>query len=84
MGREVALGLLRRGARIAVVDIDERALANVNQMLGNKPSHVTTHRADITYRDAVAALLCGRRAGHRAATTHVGAPMNAMGGPEQT
>jgi FlaA1/EpsC-like NDP-sugar epimerase len=35
MGREVVLGLLSRGARIAVVDIDEGALADVNQMLDN-------------------------------------------------
>lgn len=56
MGREVALGLLRRGARIAVVDIDERALADVTETIGGWSSRVTTHSADITDRDAVAAL----------------------------
>lgn len=56
MGRQVALGLARRGARIAAVDRDEEALSRTAELIRAGRAQVSTHIVDITDRDAVAAL----------------------------
>jgi len=55
MGWQVVLELARRGARIAAVDLNEGALAETVQLAGIG-SRVTAHSANVTDRDAVAAL----------------------------
>lgn len=67
MGRQVALGLARRGAHIAAVDLDEAGLARTSELLraqrgtgAGAPTlstqTVSTHRLDVTDRHAVAEL----------------------------
>lgn len=55
MGREVVLGLIRRGARVAAVDLDERGLTETEQLCPSR-TIVSTHVVDVTDRAAVAAL----------------------------
>jgi NAD(P)-dependent dehydrogenase (short-subunit alcohol dehydrogenase family) len=55
MGREVALELLRRGARVAAVDLNETTLAET-AALAAAPDQLSTHVLDITDRAGVAAL----------------------------
>lgn len=56
LGRELVLLLLARGARVAAVDIDGNALAEVADLAGNHRPRLSTHRMDITDREAVEAL----------------------------
>lgn len=56
MGRQVALGLSRRGARIAAVDLDAVGLAGTAKLAGRAGSPVSTHVVDVTDDEAVAAL----------------------------
>jgi short-subunit dehydrogenase len=56
IGREVALGLLGRGARVAAVDMNEAGLAETVALAGAKDGALTTHPLDITDRAAVLAL----------------------------
>ena len=56
MGREVALELLRRGARVAAVDLNETALAETAQLAGANATRLTTHALSVSDRDAVLAL----------------------------
>jgi NAD(P)-dependent dehydrogenase (short-subunit alcohol dehydrogenase family) len=55
MGREVALELLRRGARVAAVDINEATLAETVALAGAGDA-LDTFRVDISDRSAVEAL----------------------------
>ena len=55
MGREVVLGLIRRGARVAAIDLDERGLAETQRLCPSRAT-VSTHVVDVTDRAAVAAL----------------------------
>jgi NAD(P)-dependent dehydrogenase (short-subunit alcohol dehydrogenase family) len=55
MGRAVALELLKRGARVAAVDINETTLAET-AALAAAPDRLSTHVVNITDRAAVAAL----------------------------
>ncbi len=55
MGREVALELLRRGAKVAAVDVNEATLAET-AVLAGPGAAISTHLADITDREAVEAL----------------------------
>jgi NAD(P)-dependent dehydrogenase (short-subunit alcohol dehydrogenase family) len=55
IGRQVVLGLLRRGARVAAVDIRDESLRET-AALGGDDDRLTTHRVDITDRAATAAL----------------------------
>ncbi len=55
MGREVALELLRRGAKVAAVDVNEATLAETSVLAGPGAA-ISTHVADITDREAVEAL----------------------------
>ena len=55
MGREVALEALRRGARVAAVDINEATLSETVALAG-AGDRLSTHVVDITDRAAVEAL----------------------------
>lgn len=55
IGREVALGLLKRGAKVAAVDFSEAGLAETKHLAGAAVG-LSTHRLDVTDRAAVLAL----------------------------
>lgn len=56
MGREVVLGLLSRGARVAAVDLNEAGLAETAALATAPAGALTTHVLNVTDREAVAAL----------------------------
>lgn len=56
IGREVVLGLLRQGARVAAVDVSEDGLAETARLAG-AGDRLTSHRVDLTDRSAVETLL---------------------------
>ena len=56
MGRELTLLLLKKGARIAAVDINEAALKEMAALAGDAQSRLSTHVVNITDREAVSAL----------------------------
>lgn len=56
MGRELTLLLLKKGARVAAVDINQDALCETASMAGDHQDRLSTHVVNITDRDAVAAL----------------------------
>src|SRR4051812_35227688 len=61
MGREVVLGLLHRGARVAAVDLNEAGLAETAKLAAIKPAtasaaRLTTHALNVSDRKAVLAL----------------------------
>lgn len=56
MGREVVLGLLARGARIAAVDLSESGLAETAALAKAPEGRLTTHPLNVTDRKAVLAL----------------------------
>lgn len=55
IGREVALGLVRRGARVAAVDLNAEGLAETAR-LARAGNRLTTHGLDVTDAERVAAL----------------------------
>jgi short-subunit dehydrogenase len=55
IGREVVLGLLARGAKVAAVDFSEAGLAETKH-LANAAAGLSTHRLDVTDRAAVLKL----------------------------
>jgi NAD(P)-dependent dehydrogenase (short-subunit alcohol dehydrogenase family) len=55
MGREVVLGLLQRGARVAAVDLNEAGLAETAAMAA-AGDRLTTHAVNVSDRKAVLAL----------------------------
>lgn len=55
MGRQVVLALVRRGARVAAIDLDEVGLAQTHRICPVEGA-VSTHRVDVTDRSAVAEL----------------------------
>ena len=55
MGRQVALEALRRGAKVAAVDVNEATLAET-ATLANDPDRFSTHVVNITDKAAVGAL----------------------------
>jgi short-subunit dehydrogenase len=55
MGRQVVLELLRRGARVAAVDLNEKTLAETAG-LAKAPDSIATFAVDVTDREAVEAL----------------------------
>ncbi|WP_151526678.1 SDR family NAD(P)-dependent oxidoreductase [Serinicoccus kebangsaanensis] len=55
IGREIALELLRREARVAAVDVREESLQETARLAG-AGDRVSVHTVDITDRDAVQAL----------------------------
>lgn len=55
MGREVALGLIRKGAKVAAVDVAAEGLAETARLAAAGTS-LSTHVVDVTDREAVNAL----------------------------
>jgi NAD(P)-dependent dehydrogenase (short-subunit alcohol dehydrogenase family) len=64
IGREVALGLIARGARVAALDINESALAETVALAGEKASSISTHVVNIADRAQVDALPAAIIASH--------------------
>lgn len=56
IGREVALELLRRGGRVAAVDLNERGIAETASLAGSSVSRMSVHAVNITDRAAVEEL----------------------------
>jgi short-subunit dehydrogenase len=57
IGRELVLELVRRGARVAAIDLNEDALQGTEQLLsGEARSRLSTYVLDITDREMVEAL----------------------------
>lgn len=56
MGRQVALGLARRGAHIAAVDLDEAGLSHTFELLRAQRGTASTHLLDVSDRRGVAEL----------------------------
>src|SRR5690606_37842801 len=56
MGREVVIGLIARGARVAAVDLSEAGLAETARLAGAASGRLTTHALNVTDRKAVLAL----------------------------
>lgn len=63
MGREVALQLLARGARVAAADLNEAGLAET-AALAKAGDRLTTHALNVADREAVLALPAAVIAGH--------------------
>ncbi len=56
MGREVVLGLIKRGARVAAVDLSEAGLAETVALAGAGEGKLTTHALNVADRKAVLAF----------------------------
>lgn len=56
MGREVTLQLLRKGARVAGVDLSEKGLAETAALAGTASDRFSTHALSVADRAAVEAL----------------------------
>lgn len=56
MGREIVLLLLRKGARVAAVDINATTLQETATLAGSLKDNLSTHVVNITDREAVEAL----------------------------
>jgi len=56
IGRELVLGLLSKGARVAAVDKNKPFLEETVKLSGEKKTNLTTHLVDIADKEAVEAL----------------------------
>lgn len=56
MGREMTLLLLKKGARVAAIDISQKSLEKTTSLAGNLASNMTSHLVDITNQEAVSKL----------------------------
>jgi NAD(P)-dependent dehydrogenase (short-subunit alcohol dehydrogenase family) len=56
IGRELAMHLLSRKARVAAVDIDGSALQETLELAGDRNGNLSTYIVDITNKDSVAKL----------------------------
>ncbi len=56
IGRAIALSLARRGTGLALADVDEAGLAETAVQAAGTGVRISTHRLDVTDRDAVKAL----------------------------
>jgi NAD(P)-dependent dehydrogenase (short-subunit alcohol dehydrogenase family) len=56
IGQAMALSLARRGCHLALADIDDKGLALTHAQASAAAVRVSSHRLDVTDRDAVAAL----------------------------
>ncbi len=56
MGRELTLLLLKRGARVAAVDINEKALEDTSLLAGDHQGRLSLHVVNVTNREEVCAL----------------------------
>lgn len=57
IGREVVLGLLSRGARVAAVDLRDSSLEETRGLAGSDGDRLSTHAVDVSDRVAVEALV---------------------------
>ena len=64
IGRELVLQLLGMGARVAAVDIDEKALEETRNLAGNLEDRLSLHALNIADRNAVEALPASVLAAH--------------------
>jgi short-subunit dehydrogenase len=64
IGRELTLALLKKGARVAAVDISEKALQETVRLAGSLGEQISTHVVNITDRAAVEALPAAVLAAH--------------------
>lgn len=64
IGRELVMALLRKGARVAAVDISEKGLQQTVSLAGNLSDNLSTHIVDITDQAAVEALPAAVLAAH--------------------
>jgi len=56
IGREVVLGLVAKGARVAALDLSEEGLAETVRLAGDHADRISTHVVNITDRKAVSKL----------------------------
>lgn len=56
MGREITLLLLKKGARVAAVDLNAAALKEIAALAGDHHDRLSTHVVNITDREAVSRL----------------------------
>jgi NAD(P)-dependent dehydrogenase (short-subunit alcohol dehydrogenase family) len=56
IGRAIALSLAKRGAHLALADIDDAGLAETARLAGSPGQRISTHHLDVANRDAVAAF----------------------------
>lgn len=56
IGREVVLALLEKGGRVAAVDLNEAALAETRDLVGENAISLSTHQVNVADRAAVEAL----------------------------
>ena len=56
IGREIVLLLLKKGARVAVIDIDEAGLKETVTLAGDHQNQLSSHIVNITDREAVIQL----------------------------
>lgn len=56
LGREIVLGLLNRGARVAAIDINEESLKETFNLAGHNNARLSTHVVDITDKELVLGL----------------------------
>jgi short-subunit dehydrogenase len=75
IGREVALGILRKGGHVAALDLSEAGLAETASMAEGLPGRVTTHVVNIADREAVTALPAAIIAQHQ----HIDGLLNIAG-----
>ncbi|MEV0354848.1 SDR family oxidoreductase [Nocardia sp. NPDC050697] len=64
IGRQTALRLLERGARVALIDLKEDALAETRTLAGSTADRTSSHIADVTDVAAVDALPAAITAAH--------------------
>lgn len=56
IGRQLVLGLLNRGARVAAVDLSEQGLAETTRLAGDAAKRLSTHVVDVADQEAVQVL----------------------------
>lgn len=56
IGKELVLGLLERGAKVAAIDIREESLKELEASVGSNSKNITTYVVDISDKRAVEAL----------------------------
>jgi len=66
MGRELVLALLRKGARVAAVDLNEETLKETIALAGQNGDKVSSHMVNVSDRQAVEALPSAVIAAHGA------------------
>ena len=66
IGRELVLALLKKGARVAGVDISESGLQQTTELAGSLKDRLSTHALNISDRAAVEALPAAVIAAHGA------------------